>query len=488
MRKWILTCLACATAGLQGQDLLVKYDFIKDKFTYLINNKPVSEPVIRRNHEVRVQVENLNPFVFIARCSWKQQVMDDNTTVSGLAGIFSGIGTGPASLGTLLTGLNMKGFEELTSRNGDKVSFLDANMQAKSMLVSAVEEYQKLFQLEQTFQRIDYSSGKLAKLKMNPYIPADTLKRIALELTMHSFAVKNLTESNLTISQFMQWSATLSNGMNESLERLSNYANSFLTEYQGYYQKTNGDFAEAGMDKSVNDMLTAANALKLKYSTDAISAKVEALEQQFESISYTPFTYSCNYLATGDQLSLLLDFFETSGSAHNYQNTALPGGDMTDTLRKIRSKSVNIQIRGDVKIVTSVGVGFPTYFAQNKSWTNRDSMIYGASGNNFSPCVSTFISFYPYTGKNLHAGGTFGIGVPVQNGGNTALNFFLGGSAVIGANSKVVLHGGFAVGQLNVLAAGQKEGDLLGDKTTMPLTTKTFKPGGFIGISFALNK
>jgi hypothetical protein len=145
-------------------------------------------------------------------------------------------------------------------------------------------------------------------------------------------------------------------------------------------------------------------------------------------------------------------------------------------------------IHGDMKITTSVGLGFPTYFGNNKTWTNRDSMIYGASGTNYAPCISTYVNFYPYTGRNIHLGGTFGIGIPVQNEGTSALNFFIGGSAVLGTNSKVVLHGGMAIGQLNVLGSGLKEGDRLSDAVVVPATKKTFKPGAFFGISFALNK
>lgn len=484
MRKLSMLVAGLLATGFAGaQDLVIKYNFIQDKFTYLLNGKEIKAPQAKRNYEVKVFIEDLNPFLFTARCKWQQKAADENASMSGLAGMFKGF-TGIGSLTSLMTGLNMGQFEDLTTRGS--YSMLDNDPSAKLALTGIINSNNKLVDVEQALNRIEYSTAKMQKLKLNPYLPADTLKRIAMELTQNSMTLKKNEVVNLSATGFIAYSASLNNALQSEIQNLSNYASSFLAIYQSYAIKNNNNFAEAGMDKSINSMLAAAQALKTKYTNDAISAKVEALEQQYENIIYTPFTYNCNYMATGDMLSLTLDMFQISSGA--VTGNMVYYGDSTDMMRKVRTKTINIPIHGDMKISTSIGLGFPSYFDKNKSYSNRDSMIYGTAGNNYAPCIATYINFYPYSGRNVHWGGTFGVGIPVQNEGTSSMNFFLGGSAVLGTSSKVVIHGGLAIGQLTVLTNGQKEGDKLSDASVLPTTKKSFQPGAFFGISFALNK
>ncbi len=485
MRR-IATLLLLACIGtLSAQDLIIEYDFITDSYTFFQNGKAIPQPVIRKNYEVKVQVKNLNPFVFVARCNWKQQIADNNSSISGIAGMFKGIG-GLGAFNSILSSLNMDQFEDATLRGG--ASLLESNLNAKSSLQNAINAYNKLFEIEQTMNKVDFTSNKLKKLKLNPYLPADTLKQIAHDLTYASLFTKKGKEPNLSATGFIQYASNITVSLNAEYENLINYSNSFVSEYNKFVSNNGNNFAEAGMDKTVATMVTAANALKSKYTDDAINNKLESLEQQYEIITYTPFSYTCNFMPTGDLLSLTLDFFQISTGASNTGNVVYNTGDVTDTMRKIRTKSVNILVRGEMKISSSVGLGFPTYFNKNQTYANRDSIISSVSGNNYAPCIATYINFYPYYGKNIHWGGTFGIGIPVQNEGTSSMNFFLGGSAVIGSSSKVVLHGGLAVGQLSMLSNGQKVGDNLGDKFTAPSTKKSFTTGAFFGISFALNK
>lgn len=483
MRKlWIL--LAIAVIGkVSAQDLIVEYDFISDSYKFYQNNRPIPQPVIKKNYEVKVQVKNLNPFVFIARCGWRQQVAENNSSTSSIAAMFKGVG-GLGSISSILTGLNMDQFEDKSVTRGG-ASLLENNFAAKASLQSTINAYNKLFEIEQILNKVEYSTAKLQKLKLNPYLNADTLKFIAHELTTASLSTPTNKVKNLNATGFIQYSTNLSNDMAAQYDNLVENTKVFITEYNNFLTRNGTNFAEVGMDKTINGMINSANLLKAKYNSDLINAKMDALEQQYETITYTPFTYSCNYMATGDLLSLTLDFFQITqpNNAPVFNSV-----NITDTMRKVRTKSMNILIRGDMKISTSVGLGFPTYFNKNQTYSNRDSMIYGVSGNNYAPCISTYINFYPYSGRNIHWGGTFGVGIPVQNEGTSALNFFLGGSAVLGSSSKVVIHGGLAIGQLNLLSAGQKTGDNLGDKITTPVTKKSFVPGAFFGISFALSK
>lgn len=482
-----LFCLSFLTA--QAQDLTIYYDFIQDKYKYVQKGKEVKKPSIMRNYEVKVVVENLNPYVFIASCNWQETTVQDNASVSGLASMFSGFALpGAGNITSLLGGLNMQEIESLTAVDRGAPSLLESNPFAKMSLDNTLDAYNKLFEIEQTIIRMDHTADKLRKLKYNPYLPGDTLKEIARMMVLNSINGNSVNQNqNLSATRFIQLSSQLDNNLHEQYDNFLTSANNFLMAYQSFSLTNGNNFNEAGIDRKIKNLMFAADALNSRYNGEIINTKVESLEEQYESIHYTPFTYVCNRMATGDRLTLTLDVYETSPYSRNNSNIT-PGGQSIDTLRKIRTKTLNILVEGDIKITTSVGLGFPSYGKNNVTYSNRDSLVSSTAGSNFSPCISTFLNFYPYSGKNVHWGGSFGVGIPVQNEGVSALNFFLGGSCVLGAGSRVVINGGLAIGQLTLLDNGLKVNDNLGDEFTLPATKKGFKPGGFFGISFAISK
>ena len=66
-----LAVLCFLVQSTSAQRLLVKYDFLNDDFTYYEIGKnglkkEISRPVVTRNYNVKVEVENYNPFVYTA--------------------------------------------------------------------------------------------------------------------------------------------------------------------------------------------------------------------------------------------------------------------------------------------------------------------------------------------------------------------------------------------------------------------------------------
>ncbi|MBL7810975.1 MAG: hypothetical protein JNL57_02025 [Bacteroidetes bacterium] len=491
MKRLIPIALLFGAISAQAQDLTIRYNFLTDEYHFFQGNKEVKQPVIKRNYQVRVEVDNMNPFVYVARCNWKKEVVDDNSssTISAISSILPGVTMPGGGIGKLLTALKMETPEDAKERGGAP-SLLKDNPFARVAFDNVLESYNNLYQIDVSVNNIRMATAKLKSLKYNPYMPGDTLKNLARQMVLRSlYPVSNSDNlpQYISATTFMNLSNNISSGMNDKLDILNTNANSLISYYNQFSASNTGNVAEIGLDKKVRDLQEKAKLLKERYTADSISKYVDLLEEQYESITYTPYKYNCDYMATGDMVSLTLDFFESS----RYNRTmgyAHPGGDFVDTLRKIRTKSMNVMVRGDMKINTSIGLGFPTYFGNNKIYSNRDSVITGTPGNNFSPCISTFVNFYPYVGHNAHLGGSFGVGLPVQSEGTSSLNFFLGGSAILGAANKVVINAGLAVGQLPGLSKGLKIGDKLANDYVEPTTQKTFKTGAFFGISFAIGK
>ena len=95
-----LLCLLAAST-LQSQDLLIRYDFVRDQFSYhkMRNNGSTREtvlPAVKRNYGVRVEVTNFNPFVYSANCTFSEK---DIVTSS----------TGGFNLGSMIPGASMLG-------------------------------------------------------------------------------------------------------------------------------------------------------------------------------------------------------------------------------------------------------------------------------------------------------------------------------------------------------------------------------------------
>lgn len=480
MKTFVSAAILLAASSAYAQDLTIRYDFIKDEFRYFQGKREISHPTVRRNSDIKLEVVNLNPFVFTARCDWKQTIVQENSSSTGMAGMFQGVMLPGSGMGNLLGALNLEANLPGLTRGGS--SFHGETQFAKLAFENCQSSYQKLYEVEQVLARIETSANKLKYLRLSPYLPSDTLKAIADKLVTQCVTIGGKPlYGDMNVTTFMDYSAFLVKNIEEQYESLSANADSYLSLYS-QYENSHSQFKEKGMDHNIKNMVALAKAMKEKYTSELVVSRMDRLEEQYESIRYTPFSYICNYMATGDHVALTLDIYEIPKSRRSGATQAL---DNLDSLKKMRTKSINLIVKGDIKVATSVGLGFPSYFNQNKTYSNPDTVIRATDGSNFAPTISTFINFYPYQGKNMHIGGTFGVGVPVQGDNSGNINFFLGLSSVLGANSKVVINGGMALGQLQVLDNGQKTGDKL-PLNMVPTTKKVFRPGVFFGVSFAL--
>ena len=156
------------------------------------------------------------------------------------------------------------------------------------------------------------------------------------------------------------------------------------------------------------------------------------------------------------------------------------------SLSQVKEKNINIVVRGGVKVNTSVGMAFPGYKTTNE-YTNRNDTIRVQPGSKYAPNIGAFVNFYPYTGRTLQLGGTFGVGVPLQ-AEQRDMNMFMGLSALLGCDSRVALHGGFSLGQVKKLDGGFNAGDSYVSSDLLVPTRNVWEWGSFVGISFNISK
>lgn len=456
-----------------GQRLLVQYDFLHDDYTYYKiakNGKKtmIDRPVVTRNYNVKIEVVNFNPFVYSAIASYSSEEISEAPNLNFLS-LMSPLSlpTGGSSFLSQITGAGDG------TRGPGAVSGVMADPKAR-MAYDAVEKtYQALYQAEQMMNNIDFVLNKVHKLKYNPYLPADSIKSFTQTLLNNLF-----NDPSVESKDFLVLGNTINSTVKGDLALFRSNISAFNDAYEKYASTARDpNFEGKGLDQVVKSWGVQAASFIEDFDSDLLLEKLDVLEVVYQSIMNTPYNFNTNDVAKGDELTVTIDFYKNPESAD---------GPVTDieSLPKIKSKEIDITVRGDMKVNSSLGIAFP-YYADNQEFINKDSLITGIDGNNFTPNVSAFLNFYPYNGKNMQVGGTFGVGVPMSADSKN-FNFLMGMSTIFGNDNKLVLNFGPTLGQVNKLDNGFSIGDNLGDVLSDVPTRKAYQWGAFVGVSFTI--
>jgi hypothetical protein len=470
---FLLFCLINESAS--AQRLLIKYDFLNDDFSYFEvkkdgTKKQISRPVVTRNYNVKVEVVNYNPFVYTAVASYDVTEFVDAPNMSFLSMLSPlGLPTGGSNFLNSLTGME--------STRGGKGLFAEPS--AVSALEKVQNTYNTLYEAEEMTNQIDFIMQKVHKLKYNPYLPSDSIKAFTQNLMVSLFK-----QPNVESQDFLTKANQINTAVRSDVAKLNNYINNFQSAYQNYAttRGQSGGFEGEGYDEIVNAWGAQALEFADNFDSELLLQKLDFLESEYQAIMNTPFNFNTSDMAEGDALTITIDFYKNPIDADG-EPVAASIDDVT-TLTKVKTKEVDITVGGDLKINSSVGLAFP-YHKNNSSFINKDGIITAIDGNNFTPNIAAFLNFYPYNGKNVTMGGTFGVGVPISDD-NRNFSFLLGASTIFGSDNKLVLNYGATLGQVNKLDNGFNLGDDLSDIYEPVPVRSAYNIGAFIGISFAL--
>lgn len=472
----LLICMGSYTA--RAQSLRIVYDFIKDDVTYFRTKpgdkigKEISSPVVGRNKIVHVEVVNFNKFVYTANSTFTSKLIAEESEMS-LMSIIAPL-VMPAGSGTFFTSLGGKLPDEV-SRGG-----LLSSQEASDAYDDMREAYTLLDQLESNVKSMDYAIKKLNALRYNPYLPTDTIVRMADYLIETIFKKPAVRQSD-----FSDAILTFNNRYSAARNSLNSSSTKFLIAYDEYASNTEGDFEGMGMDETVRSFRTNLNEPSNQVDPEYITERIDLLETIYTSIKSTNFAFNTSQAAKDDEIELVLGFYQNPVNADS-SGPAIANLTNLSLLSLVKDKKINIIVRGDMKINTSVGLGFPK-FRSSVDYFNRDSVISSQSGGDYSPNLAAYVNFYPYTGRIVNIGGTFGIGVPL-NDQNRNVNMFMGGVALFGSKNRVSIHGGLTLGQVKNLDEGYIVGDHLLSATQEVPIRNSWEWGGFVGISFSLPK
>jgi hypothetical protein len=356
---------------------------------------------------------------------------------------------------------------------------LMASRGASSAYDDILNAYKTLSILENDMKSVYYAITKLNKLKYNPYLPSDTIVNMSNRIVAQIFI-----KSVMNPSDFSEVIVRFNKNYISSLSNLKTSTISFLREYDSYASRNEGSFEGRGLDAAVRRFNTEVSQITKTFNSDFITEQIDYLETVYSSIISTRYRFNSSHGAKDDEIDLTLNFYKVpmdeKGNHLSVDRSKLR------ELSRIKEKRINITVRGDIKVSSSIGLAFPKYQTTNE-YIYRDSSIISVDGSKFSPNLGAYINVYSYTGRTVQLGGTFGVGVPMQDEQKN-VNMYLGLTALFGSDSRGGLNAGASLGQVKKLGAGYEiENSLLPGDLTIP-TRNVWEWGTFIGISFNIAK
>jgi len=350
MKKLLLfALLGMCFLSLHAQNLLIRYDFLKDDYTFyrVKPGKPpelIEKPVVGRNNTVKVEIVNFNKFVYAAKCTFEAGESDESSQVNFMSLLTPLVV--PQSGASFLSQFGGGNANEENARNGS----LFKDRLADQSYLAAQTSYKSLYEVERTLKNIDFSISKLQELKYNKYLPSDSIKKMASLLV-----TKAIKSENASHADFMNTIESLNNAY---MTHLSSFKLS-SEDFEGAFNRLSSSRGETTGKNPIKRLSDEVTKMEEFYDDDFISVKVNLLENMYESIVNTEFRFNASDLAEKDFLDIKIDMYEyptdEEGLPKVVSQTEL------EDLVMVKNKKLKVTVKGDLKINSSLGLSFPYY-------------------------------------------------------------------------------------------------------------------------------
>ena len=460
-----LLMIVFATGAAYSQDYVIKHDLISDKTAYYRISKPADTAVVKnilmkKQGKLTLFVDNYNPFYWRAKVSPVKS--DDQGTTAGL---FNPISVLSNTLGDifkeLIPGLDIKGLIARGDARNEKGNagyiYWASNYQ---------EMYKRMRKLYSISSELALIKARLTELKYNITKPWKEIKQNASS-AMNSVTGINSSDFEEVLKQARSWNHEFIN-LEDSLailyDKLSQLAPG--TDRNSLVEKNTTIGKAIDKIKETDSIYRTNNKVPDFYK--ALS-EVANINKEIQSANYS-YSYTVNNAVEYTQLKLQLCSRKDSANG--------------DTV----TKYFPIRAKGSLRMRNSVGIAF-SYFADKnrRYYVKADTTIGSGRGDYFTPVISTFIHFYPYSTANFKLGGSLGFGIPIT-GDKKDINFMLGICGIIGKNEPIMISIGVTGAKVTQLDKGWQVGNRAPDINFTVPTADVFRAGIFLGISFNLGR
>lgn len=522
MKRIIFTTLALCIAltMTQAQDLIIDYDYLSKRSVYYkVNRKgdtiQVSSPIVKQNSDVLVRVRNFNEMALAAETEVSAETLVESTNPFGMFSMLSPV-FNIASKNVL---------KDMFDKNGVDISEIDYELgfstddaendeqlsDVRNDFVDLNNSMYDLSRLETQIENLEFGLNQLYQLSRNTMLPGQEIKEQARVIVSRS--LKN--GDNPSLTNFYRARENIMEDRSAHIHTAERASRGVL-KYAAVETETNFGFSSAKnakiyqeMAAQTTELLEAIESFESSYTKEEIEQMLQMMQEMYFAIQNSSFTYNTTAVAEGDRTNINLSFFEIPELETVDHNDQTEGTDEEDEdgdydeddwdydvydeaerqfyrnqARVMRTKSFKVKVSGGLKITPSFGISFPSYGNSAKEFYSQgDTLIMEDKGDNFTPNISAFVNFYPYTGRAVNFGGTFGVGIPIK--GSIAPSFMLGGALILGNQYRVTITGGMSTGPVTRLERGYTVGQEISPFDDFETRTK-YAVGFYTGISFAL--
>lgn len=493
--------------SLNAQSTIIEYDFQTESYTYFKVKKKgdtikIKKPFGYRDIPTKLVIKNFNSFYYNVNfdVNYRQDTpvggdqnmtaLSENFTQGAQAfnqligevkendiyqslwvdGEFQGLG-----------GLmNAFGMAESYEKEVNQVAAKAEKLQIVQEKISVTTE-----QLQQTFEALllaDFVNEQMEKLKRNKLISPDEMKARSEELAKKVFTSEPSLERVIKLSE----------GYSGQLRKEYNTFSSEFGTYEILYKDLNsffGNLEESLGEEIYSELFTeleyevvskhnqtaqimdGLDMLMQEYSHENLRQKYLSVFESYDEIQHANFDLEYSINNDNDITLVTMEFRE---------NTF---GDTSKIGEAKRTRLVEIPTHGGLRINSSAGMSFMTYFNGNNNYTSTNGIVNEVRGDAFTPSLSTMFHFYNQTPRAVSLGGAFGVGVPIE--GDKDFIYMLGGSLIFGKTQRVIFNFGGFGGKVNRLS-GMSVGDAIPEGTIVP-TQKVFDFGAYAGVTLNIN-
>ena len=502
------------------QDLHIYYDSQTENLRYVYKGKEIQRPKVSRGSSIFLHVQNYNNYLYSVEVKAneteiKAPAADGGNQFSGLLSMGGGqspmqmLSAGGVS-STMNDNLEIGGGSPSDEDESGITGFAakaDESAQFSQLKTEYSQAVAALKQLETEIEAVREETNnemqanqingivlqEIEKLKVNPDLKPEQIKKLSGEYLKKVFNVKNIGEVDLAyVLERTDTRQVLSN----SLTQLKRKESTYRTESEKL--KNLADLAatlnleDSGLKKvAASIQTTYLHTQEVQQSLEEDISKMNTmlpqlkendmqhlakLRYEYEAIAANDFTRTYRAPVKGDATS-----FEVTFKLKDTTNSELQ--------KRIQIAPIEVPAFGGFKVNASLGISFGQFSDRPQDYFIRDSTILGEDQDAFFPILTSFVHFYSQGSKNISLGASIGVGFPVVSvGNNQSIAFFGGPSLIVGKSDRLVISGGIMGGKVQRLGQGYQVEDVFTADAGLIPKKERYELGYFLGMSYNLTK
>ncbi len=503
MKNLILLVTIFLTSEIFAQSTLIEYNFHDETYVFYKitrNGKKVEtkKPFGYAGVPVKFVVKDMNTACYnvsFETQSYEQKPENSEANVQSLISGYTASTSGENQSdggGSNFTALMTNGvFQPTTGHSGafgmaagefeKEFEMLDAqSVLLDEANTEMVKSSKKIASIMDYIQIVEFTNRELLKLINNSNLKEADLKKRATDLTMK--VLDNSTEMEQVLIVSNSKTSELQKEIGEYIKAYNTFQyNAELLKHSisianervknENFKMTSNNLSKQVEDRKLNldENYEDLQGLLTRDINSEMRTKLMEVYNNFDNIMNTDFNYDYTLNSDKDVTRITMEFVRP----------------IVDSTKVIKTRYLDIPTQGGMRVNSSAGMSFATYFGGQNTYFNNNGIIGEETGDVFIPTLTTMFHFYRQTYKPFALGGSFGLSVPLE--GEKDFMYMTGLSGILGKSQRVIFNAGVFGGRVNRLDQQLRSGDALTSIYSEVPVKKVFDFGVYIGLSFNIS-